>query len=145
MPAMILLMTLLISLFTFAKEEPKQENKLKQSGWVMYFMPLQEFPKHTSMQYIREIGVILKQSKDNELKKWKLPKISQNDLNEPVFNRIEWNRMATKLNQYCLKNQAETCSHLSVHRRQYLVRYQKFITDRKKWREEKMKSKSPTN
>lgn len=129
------------SVFAEQKTAPSiQTNKLESpSGWVMYFLPLQEFPKHTSLQYVRELSVLLKQSKNQKIKNRSIPKIISDDLEEPVFKRIEWNRMATDLNKFCLNNGTETCKQLAQHRSQYYVQYQKFVGDRKKWRKKKLR------
>ncbi len=55
----------------------------------------------------------------------KAKKMTKDDFAEPVFDRINWNRWALKINRFCFTTQNEVCLKLVKLRSQYMDLYNK--------------------
>ncbi len=60
---------------------------------------------------------------------------------EPVFNRIEWNKFAIGVNNFCNRNSAKVCPKLASLHDQYMKQYMAMMAERRKQKE--LKSLTP--
>lgn len=59
---------------------------------------------------------------------------------EPVFSRIQWNKMAIQLNTYCLNSKNPVCVSLNKHQDQYMNKYSHLIRTQREHRKKEMKN-----
>jgi hypothetical protein len=65
----------------------------------------------------------------------KLPKMPIQNFNDPVFDRIEWNKYALHVSYFCNKNKAKVCPELAKLYTSLMSQYSSLILQRKKERE----------
>lgn len=54
---------------------------------------------------------------------------------EPVFNRIEWNKFALGVNNFCNRQKAKVCPKLAKLHDQYMKQYMAMMAERRKQKE----------
>ncbi len=86
---------------------------------------------------------IPKKNKASQFCYKKAKSIPAGHFQEPIFNRIQWNKFAVGVNYFCNKNPSQVCPLLSELQEKYMKSYLQLMAQRRKAKEQKANGPLP--